>query len=90
LSPPDMALPTVVDLCTSQTSKPRGLTSLLPFLMDLQNCGSTGDLAMQDYGSFEFISGDSLPSQYDGNVIFEIPPEEVANREDYLHYDGHA
>jgi hypothetical protein len=36
--------------------------SLLPFLMDLQNCGSPGDLAMQDYGSFEIMFGDSLPS----------------------------
>jgi hypothetical protein len=62
LSPPDMASPIVVDLCMSQTSKPCGLTSLLPFLMDLQNCGSTGDLAMQDHGSFEFISDNSLPS----------------------------
>jgi hypothetical protein len=49
-----------------------------------------GDLAMQDYGSFEIMSGDSLPTQYDGNVIFEIPPEKVATREDYLHYDSHA
>ena len=45
---------------------------------------------MQDYGSFEIMFGDSLPTQYDGNVIFEIPPEEVGIREDFLHYDGHA
>ena len=30
--------------------------------MDLQNCGPIRDLAMQDYGSFKFISGDFLPS----------------------------
>jgi hypothetical protein len=62
LNPPNMASPMVVDLCTSQRSEPRGLMSLLPFLMDLQNCGSPGDLAMQDYGSFEIMFGDSLPS----------------------------
>jgi hypothetical protein len=64
--------------------------SLFPFLMDLQNCGSTEDLAMQDYGSFEIMSGDSLPTQYDENVIFEILPKEAATREDYRHYNGHA
>jgi hypothetical protein len=84
LSPPDMALPTVVDLCISQTSQPRGLTSFLPLVLKLHNCGSTGD------GSFEIMSGNSLLSQYDGNIIFEIPPEEAATREDYLHYDGLA
>ena len=90
LSPPDMALPTIVDLYTSQTSKPHSLMSLFPFLMDLQNSGSTEDLAVQDYGLFEIMSRDSLPTQYDKNVIFEIPPEEATTRKDFRHYNGHA
>jgi hypothetical protein len=50
LGPPNMALPTVVGMCTSQTSEPQGLTSLQTKLVHELGAGS-GEQGKREWGA---------------------------------------
>jgi hypothetical protein len=65
--------------------------SLLPFVRDLHCRGSQGDLTMQNFEEFSVMQVPRLPSKYDGDIMFELPPLDVSNdmKEDILYYDGH-
>jgi hypothetical protein len=65
--------------------------SLLLFVRDLDCRGSQGDLAMQNFEELSVMHVPRLPSKYDGDIMFELPPLDVSNdmKKDILHYDGH-
>jgi hypothetical protein len=52
--------------------------SLLPFVQDLYCRGSQGDLAMQNIEDFSVMQVTCLPSKYDGDIMFDLPPLDVS------------